>query len=292
MGAGRRYRLGRLFGPDGRALVLPVDHGLMLGRVAGLEDPVRLVRELLALDCDGLLLSPGMVRRTVEEFARRDAPARLMTLDTFFRAPDESGSGAGLVAAVEDAARLGVDAVKVLMAWNVSSPERQATLSRIADVVRRAAAYDLPVMVEPLVIDEPRTPASVATEGDAARIAMELGADIIKIGYPGPELMEAWTAELGVPLVILGGPRSGDPEGVLRLAAEAMDHGARGIVIGRNVWQREPAVTRDLMHALFRITHGPAQAGAAQAGAVQAGAVRAGAVQAGAAQPATPRSVG
>jgi class I fructose-bisphosphate aldolase len=258
MGEGKRYRLGRLFGSDGRALVLPVDHGLMLGRIAGLENPVRVVHDLLALDCDGLLVSPGVIRQTVDLFARRDAPARLMTLDTFFRAPGEAASGADLVAAVEDAARLGVDAVKVLMAWNVPSLERQDTLSRIARVVRRAERFDLPVMVEPLVIDEPRTAETSAVEGHAARIAMEVGADIIKIGYPGPDLMAAWTAELGVPLVVLGGPRSDDAEGVLKLAREAMEHGASGLVIGRNVWQREPAVTRELLRALAQITHGSA----------------------------------
>ena len=256
MGEGKRYRLGRLFGEDGRALVLPVDHGLVLGRVAGLENPAERIRELLTLDCDGLLLGPGMVRRTAGLFARRNAPARLMALDSFFRLPGEEESGSGLVAAVEDAARLGVDAVKVLMAWNVPSPERQATLTRISRVVRRAERFDLPVMVEPIVIDQPRTEATSAVEGDAARIAMETGADIIKIGYPGPDLMAAWAAELGVPLVILGGPRSGGAEGVLHLAREAMAHGARGIVIGRNVWQREPEVTRELLRSLHRITHG------------------------------------
>jgi class I fructose-bisphosphate aldolase len=58
-----------------------------------------------------------------------------------------------------------------------------------------------------------------------------------------------------VPLVILGGPRSGDPEGVLTLAEEAIGAGARGIVIGRNVWQRPPEVTRDLMQRLHAIVH-------------------------------------
>jgi class I fructose-bisphosphate aldolase len=139
----------------------------------------------------------------------------------------------------------------------VPSRERQDTVTRIGRVVSQADRFDLPVMVEPLVIDEPRSPENSAVEGHAARIAMEAGADIIKIGYPGPDLMAAWTAELGVPVVVLGGPRSGDPEGVLTLASDAIAHGASGIVIGRNVWQREPSVTRDLVRELHRITHGP-----------------------------------
>ena len=256
MDAGKRYRLGRLFGDDGRTLVLPVDHGMILGRVAGLEDPVTRVADLMTTGADGLLMSSGLLRHSVEQFARRGAPARIVTLDTFFRSPGQPGSASGLVATVEDAARLGADAVKLLMAWNVSDEERQATVTRISHVVARAEQLGLPVMVEPLMYDVARDDEVTAAEGHAARIAMELGADVIKVAYPGPELMTAWSAELRVPLVILGGPRSGGPEAVLELAREAIGHGARGIVIGRNVWQRERDVTVSLMQRLRGIVHG------------------------------------
>jgi fructose-bisphosphate aldolase, class I len=253
--AGRRYRMGRIFGADGRTLVLPVDHGLTLGRVEGLEHPVERIDGLLDLPCDGLLMTPGLVRATVDRFARRGAPARLLTLDTFFRGPAEAAAGAGLAGSVEQAARLGVDCVKLFMAWNVTGPERAATLARIAGVIRRAQDFDLPVMVEPIAAGAPRTAGTIALEGDAARAAMEVGADIIKVAYPGPELMAAWSAELPVPLVILGGPRSGAPEQVLDLAGEAVANGAKGMVIGRNVWQRPPQVTRELMRRLHAIVH-------------------------------------
>ena len=141
------------------------------------------------------------------------------------------------------------------MAWNVPSRERAATLTRIADVVRRAERYELPVMVEPIAAGAPRSEETIALEGDAARAAMEVGADIIKVAYPGPELMTAWAAELRVPLVILGGPRSGEAEAVIALAEEAIGSGARGLVIGRNVWQRPPEVTRRLLARLHEIVH-------------------------------------
>lgn len=255
MGAGKTYRMGRIFGADGRSLVLPVDHGIVLGRVEGLEDPVDRVDGLLDLPCDGLLMAPGLTRHTADRFARRAAPARLLTLDTFFREAGETAAGADLAASVEQGVRLGVDCVKLFMAWNVPSGERAATVARIAEVVDRAERYDLPVMVEPIAIGAPREEATFALEGDAARVAMEVGADIIKVAYPGPDIMSAWSAELKVPLVILGGPRSGEAEAVLTLAEEAMGSGARGIVIGRNVWQRPPDVTRRLMQRLHEIVH-------------------------------------
>jgi fructose-bisphosphate aldolase, class I len=255
MGPGKRYRMGRIFGEDGRTLILPVDHGLTLGRIEGLEDPVTVLDGLLDLPFDGLLMAPGLTRHTADRFARRGARARVLTLDTHFREPADAEPGAGLAASVEQAVALGVDAVKLFMAWNVPSRDRSETLARIAGVIERAERYDLPVMVEPIAVGEPRSPEAIKLEGDAARSAMEIGADIIKVAYPGAELMAAWAAELQVPLVILGGPRSGDPEGVLTLAEEAVGAGARGIVIGRNVWQRPPEVTRDLMQRLHAIVH-------------------------------------
>ena len=256
MGAGKTYRMGRIFGADGRTVVLPVDHGLTLGRVEGLEDPLGRLDGLLDLPCDGLLMAPGLTRLSADRFARRDAPARVLTLDTFFRLPGEREAGTGLAASVEQAARLGVDAVKLYMAWNVPSHERAATLTRIAEVVRRAEEHELPVMLEPIVVGAERTPEAIAVEGDGARSALEVGADIIKVAYPGPELMAAWSSELRIPLVILGGPRTGEPDAVLDLASEAIEHGARGMVIGRNVWQRPPDVTRHLMQRLHEIVHG------------------------------------
>jgi class I fructose-bisphosphate aldolase len=202
-----------------------------------------------------MLMGPGVASHTVEHFAYRGAPARLLTLDTFFRDPGETVAGTGLIASLEQAAALGVDCVKLFMAWNVPNTERAATLSLIAGVIERAATYDMPVMVEPIGIGLPREDETIALEADAARCAMEVGADIIKIAYPGAELMSAWAAELRVPLVILGGPRSGDPEDVLHLAEEALGSGARGIVIGRNVWQRPPEVTQHLMQRLHEIVH-------------------------------------
>jgi class I fructose-bisphosphate aldolase len=254
MGPGKRYRMGRIFGEDGRTLILPVDHGLTLGRIQGLEDPVGVLEGLLDLPCDGLLMAPGLTRHTADRFAHRGSPARILTLDTHFREGDEP-PGAGLAASVEQAAALGVDAVKLFMAWNIPSRDRSETMARIARVIERAERFELPVMVEPIAVGEPRSPEAIALEGDAARSAMEIGADIIKVAYPGEELMEAWTGELQVPLVILGGPRSGGAEGVLTLAEEAVGAGARGIVIGRNVWQRPPDVTRRLMARLHEIVH-------------------------------------
>jgi class I fructose-bisphosphate aldolase len=256
MNAGMTYRLGRVFGPDGRAMVLPVDHGLMLGRVTGLEEPASLVAAAAEAGCDGLLMSAGLARATAGIFATRQAPARLVTLDTTLRDDDDPGE-ATLVASVAQAVRLGADTVKILMPWDTPSAARTATCRRIAVVIRAAERWQMPVMVEPIALSTPRSESAVTTELHGARTAMELGAHIIKIAYPGSaQIMASLTRELGLPVMILGGPKSSAAADVIRLVDDAMTAGAAGIVIGRQVWQREPAERLALMRVLVDVVHG------------------------------------
>lgn len=257
MNPGLTYRMGRIFGRDGRAMILPVDHGLMLGRVPGLEEPGALVAAAADAGCDGLLMSLGLARATAGTFADRRAPARLLTLDTLLSEGKQDAGASTTVASVRQAATLGADAVKLLMAWDVPSTDRVATAQRIAAVVKEAARWEIPVMVEPIALRTPRSEQTVELELDAARIAMELGADIIKLAYPGSaSVMTSLKAELGLPIVILGGPRLSTAADLIRLVDEAMTSGASGIVIGRQVWQREPSERLAVMRALVEVVHG------------------------------------
>ncbi len=253
-GAGKAYRLGRIFAEDGRSVVVPADHGTQLGRLAGLEDPLALLRRFLPLGCDGFLLGPGLTQRSADLFTGRGAPARLMTVDTYYR--DAEGGTSVLITSLERAAQLGVDAVKVFMPWDVAPDERARCSAFVADVIVRAEPLGLPVMVEPIAIYRPRGPEAVAAEGDGCRMAAELGADIIKVAYPDdPELLGAWVLELGVPLVILGGPPSGTADDLCALVADAMAAGAAGITIGRRLWQRPPDEAAELLGRLQEIVH-------------------------------------
>jgi class I fructose-bisphosphate aldolase len=252
--AGKRYRLGRIFACDGRTVVLPVDHGTMLGRLAGLEDPAELITRFIGRGCDGFLLGPGVATRTAAMFADRSAPARLLTLDTYWR-----GSTAGvhvLMSSLQRAAALGVDAVKVLMPWDVPPEERAARARLVGEVIGAAEPFGLPVMVEPICLASPRPPDASDIEGDGCRMAAELGADIIKVMAPNdPALLAAWCTELGVPVVLLGGPAQGTVDDLCSMVSVSMEAGASGITIGRRVWQRPENEAQALLARLIEIVH-------------------------------------
>lgn len=251
--AGKAYRLGRIFAGDGHTVILPVDHGTMLGRVEGLEDPVALIRSFLRLSCDGFLLGPGVAARTAPLFADRGAPARLVTIDTYWR----GSTGAHvLTTSVERAGALGVDAVKVLMPWDVVPEERAARAELIGGVISAAEPLGLPVMVEPICLSSPRPADAVAIEADGCRMAAELGADIIKVMYPDdPDLLRAWCTELDVPIVILGGPAQGTTDDLCTMVEQSIAAGARGITIGRRVWQRPIDEAAEVLTRLAGIVH-------------------------------------
>jgi len=72
----------------------------------------------------------------------------------------------------------------------------------------------------------------------ASRMALEFGADILKIPYTGDETeFKELVNNLKVPIFVLGGPKMNNIEGVLKVAKESIEAGAKGIVFGRNVWQ-------------------------------------------------------
>jgi len=252
--AGKQYRMGRIFGRDGKTVVLPLDHGSMLGRVEGLEDPVSALATFAPLSCDGFLVGPGVAARSAPLFARRDAPARLLTIDSYWNTGPNGVSA--MISSVSAAAALGADAVKILLPWNVPLPQRAPLVNLLTAVVEAAAPLGLPVMAEPIAYEMARGPEAVKVEADGCRVAMELGADILKVAYPGdPSTLERWCAELHLPIVMLGGPKGGTTGELLSMVADAVKAGASGIVIGRRVWQRPIDEAAALLEQLYEIVH-------------------------------------
>ena len=235
------YRMHRVLRADRAALVVPIDHGLVWGRVPQLEAPVAVMRRFLKEDVTGFMISTGIAKASEVDMANAPSMARILAIDAFWpTAAPATGTGT-LVASVEDAVRLGVDCVKLLLPWNVSDDEKLRYCQRFGTVVSQAAKWHMPVMVEPVFLAAPRSPEIITAEMEVARVAYDLGADIIKITFPGPDATAKLCAELDIPIVVAGGPLSGDAKSTLRDVTEAIEAGAQGVVVGRKVWQRPDA---------------------------------------------------
>jgi len=229
-------RLNRIFRRDGRALIVAFDHGMIDGPAKGIERPGETLAKIVAGGADAILTSYG----TATRFAREIAPLGLiLRLDGGGTKLGKMGPGSQFYT-VEDALRIGADAVAV--SAFPGSAQEEATLHTLAEVIGTAHAWGLPVMGEmvPGGFDsapEFRTVESIAI---SARVAAELGADWVKIPYVDGFGQVVETCY--VPAVILGGAKKGSEQGMLETIKKAIDAGARGVAIGRNIFQADNPV--------------------------------------------------
>ncbi|PBC47845.1 deoxyribose-phosphate aldolase [Rhodococcus sp. ACS1] len=234
------YRMRRTLPNDRAAIIMPVDHGLIFDRIKGLETPSAPFAAWADTDVTGFMMTPGQVKQTEKFFAEHPHLSRVLTIDTYYDVTTLDGGGSHeLITTVEEAVRMGVDAVKMLFPWNISRSERATMCARVGKIVTACDAWDIPLVLEPVIMGAPRTDDVVVEEEKVARIAYDLGAHIIKIAFPGEERTARLVDELRVPLVIAGGPLAGDVNDTVDAIGQTLRAGARGIIVGRNIWQRE-----------------------------------------------------
>jgi DhnA family fructose-bisphosphate aldolase class Ia len=242
-------RLRQIFQHDGRALIVAMDHGLIDGPCAGLEQPAATIAKIAAGGADAVLTSYGVATRFAAELAGLGLILRVDGGATSL------GGGGGQGAAffgVEEALRLGADAVAV--SAFPGSPVEVESLERLAHVITAAHRWGLPVMAEmvPGGFDSPpdkRTPHAIAL---AVRVAAELGADFVKTPYCAG--FAQVIAGCYVPVVVLGGAKRGNEASMLSDVAAAMQAGGAGVAIGRNIFQADDPAS--MTAAVARVVHG------------------------------------
>jgi fructose-bisphosphate aldolase, class I len=244
----KQFRLGRLFRKGTmRTFMVALDHG-QGGLHKGLDRPAELMKSLVAADPDAVLMGPGLMRRFRHLFAFRGAPALILSLDMFLDGtlPKEDVEGMEthrFTTSVEEAVRLGADAVKILMIWGRESVDVQGdNFQNITRVCEESQKWNLPVIVEPTLWG-PRAKGLSSEEKkrvilDIARIGFELGGDMIKIEAP-PEIVPELVSAVPVPITLLGGAPKGSMDEYLRGLQKSIAAGVVGAVVGRRVWQAE-----------------------------------------------------
>ena len=255
---GLRSRLARLFHPrSGNCLIVAMDHGVFMGPLPGIENLARTAALCAAAGADALQVGPRAAQWIANSLAARAGPSLVLRIDStnaYRRAAKPARFGGTMIAAVADAAAAGADAVVVFLLDDPADPGvEQAMIERLAPVLRDARGLGMPVMIEPLVMGGAgETSTDAAAIDRIARIAYELGADLLKIDYPGEAAVAAICAHVAAPVLIRGGPRVDDANAFLRAVEQAMRDGARGVVFGRNLWQAADvaAATRELARAV------------------------------------------
>ncbi len=246
---GKSRRLSRIIvGEKQRCLLSPLDHGGWLGPVKGIDRPRRIVEQVVAGGANVVLASPGFIQATGDLIPTNVGIVLRVSLTAGL---SEKGFQETPIASLERAVRMDADAIAVSVFFGRSGDiEIYQWLAKLID---DAEQYGMPVVAEmmPPFDADPYDATAIA---HAARIGMEIGADIIKTNYCGNvDAMRDIVASAPVPIIVAGGPSEGDDDNTANLARDAIAGGAVGVAIGRRVWQSDnpEEVTRKVHQALW-----------------------------------------
>jgi class I fructose-bisphosphate aldolase len=264
---GKKARLHRMLyehGPgNGTMMFLPIDQGLEHGPVDFFENPESADPDFqcrLALEAgySGIVFHFGLAEKYMKPYAGK-IPL-VLKINGKTTIPSDEQAFSSLTGTVEDAVRLGADAIGYTL--YVGSPSQDRDIDQFTAVRQDAERYGIPVIMWAYprgeAVEKKGGKDSLYAIDYAARVACELGADVVKINIPtennskkASEPGEYKTLNLnyeesvckvirsaGKTMVLFsGGSKVGD-EDLLSKARGVMECGATGLIFGRNMWQR------------------------------------------------------
>jgi fructose-bisphosphate aldolase/2-amino-3,7-dideoxy-D-threo-hept-6-ulosonate synthase len=252
---GKRMRLKRVIDPSGVSIICALDHGMTSPTfLEPLADITSRAAESIAGGANVIMMSKGMIRIAEPAFSPTTSLALLLSASA-----DPGGSQPEIVqiAEVEEALRLGADAVVLFVA--LAADREPGMIRTLAAVGRECAATGMPFIAE---AEFPTTYASVEELKEQygfeylsrnVRLCAELGADIVKTNWPGDgdSFAKLVVAANGIPVVLAGGSRLEDLELLTRME-QAVAGGAIGCSVGRNIFmhQSPEAITRALSRVI------------------------------------------
>lgn len=239
---GMKNRLAKIINPENnRAVMLAVDHGYFLGPTSGLEEPRKTIEPLLPY-ADSIMLTRGVLRTSVNPNNHVPVVLRVSGGTSILR----ELSNEDITVSIEDAIRLNVSAM-ALSIFVGSEFERQ-TLVSLAKLVDQGERFGIPVLAVTAVGKEMARDARYLSL--SCRIAAELGAHFVKTYYC--DGFEQVVQSCPIPVIIAGGKKTPEIE-ALELAFNAVQRGAVGVDMGRNIFQSDSPV--GMIRAVRAIVH-------------------------------------
>ena len=240
---GMKNRMSKIIRPeDNRCVMLAVDHGYFLGPTERLEVPSNIIKPLLSY-ADSLMLTRGILRTSVNP---NNGIPIVLRVSGGSSIVGEDLSNETITTSVEEAIRLNASCLAISIF--VGSKHEHQTLSNLAKLVNEGERYGIPVLAVTAVGKEMARDARYLSL--ACRIAAELGAHIVKTYYC--ENFEKVIEGCPIPVIIAGGKKLQEVD-ALELAYNAVQHGATGVDMGRNIWQSDYAV--EMIKAVRAIVH-------------------------------------
>lgn len=248
---GKYIRLERIINRDTRrTVIVPMDHGVTVGPITGIEN----MREMVNIVADGHANAVlGHIGLPLHGHRGRgkDIGLVLHLSGSTVWSPDPNAKV--LVNSVENALRFGADAVSVHI--NIGADNEAEMLRDFGSVAVKCFDWGMPLLA--MMYTRGRKFKSEADpEGikHAARIAAELGADIVKVNYTGsPQTFEKVVSGCPIPVVIAGGEKQADEKSVFKMVRDSLDAGGCGVAVGRNAFGH--AAPGKMVRAISALVH-------------------------------------
>ena len=231
MNWGLRNRLDRVLPgyPNGTGSVMfAIDHGYFMGPTSGLEDPRKTIVPLLP-HADSLMLTRGILQNSIPKRTNIPIVLRVSSGNSII---NDDLSNEKLCVSIEDAIRLNASAVAFSI--YIGGEYEHQTIVEFSKLVNDAHRYGIPVLAVTAVGKNMNRDLRYLSL--ASRIAVELGADIVKTYYC--EGFSDLISSCPVPVVIAGGKKVPELD-ALKFANKAIRDGAAGVDMGRNIFQSE-----------------------------------------------------
>lgn len=234
---GKKIRLQRIIERNtGKTIIVPMDHGVTVGPIPGLIDMAVAVNRVANGGANAILMHKGMVE-TGHRSSGKDIGLIVHLSASTVLAPDSNAKT--LVCTVEEAVRLGADAVSIHI--NIGANTESEMLNKMGMVSKSCRDWGMPLLAMMYTRGAKiKNEYDVAVVKHAARVGAELGADIVKVNYTGsPESFGEVVRGCPVPVVIAGGEKMETDEELLQMVAGSLEGGGAGVSIGRNVFQHK-----------------------------------------------------
>ncbi len=240
---GMKNRLARIFNPvSGRTVMLAIDHGYFQGPTTGLE---RIDAKIMpfAEHADTLMLTRGILRANVPPAYSRPVVLRASGGPSILK----ELSNEEIAMSMEDALRLNAAALAIQVF--IGGEFETRSVHNMTRLVDQGLRYGMPILAVTAVGKDMARDARYFRL--ACRICAELGAHYVKTYYV-PEEFETVTASCPVPIVMAGGKKIGELA-ALTMAHNAVQQGAAGVDMGRNIFQSEAPVA--MLKAVKAVVH-------------------------------------
>ncbi len=234
---GKHIRMERIMDRNtGKTLLVPLDHGVSVGPIDGIIDIKESVDKVAAGGANAIIEHKGLVGAG---HRKKGADIGLIVHLSASTSLSPHPNSKTLVCSVEEALKLGSDAVSIHV--NIGDGQEKEMLNDFGRVAYEARTWGMPLlaMVYPRG-EKIKDEYDVSVVKHAARVASEMGADIVKVSYTGSaqtfrEVVDGST----IPVVIAGGAKMDSDTDILEMVRGAMDAGGAGVSIGRNVFQHK-----------------------------------------------------